>query len=286
MVEKTYDNAWDFLAKYEAVLMQNEQLSQLLLDSAYQNLSKSPKDVVYFGAIEENEDAWLFYCLEKTNYLILYAPRQDKSVEAALLLADFLGNNHLILKGIDGRHDICQSFLNQYKKYIDCTEIKTLGTVIMEIRKVNEIKTADGSQRMAFVEEVKLVADWIIQFQLETIATELDYEEALNKAADFINDGKIYLYVTMDNTIVSMAVAARKLMHGITISYVFTPEEYRGKGYAAANLYYLSKTMLEQGYDFCTLFADKKNPVSNRAYEKIGYRIREDHDRFRIVIKE
>jgi predicted GNAT family acetyltransferase len=83
-----------------------------------------------------------------------------------------------------------------------------------------------------------------------------------------------------------MAVITRKLPHGTAIAYVYTPEEYRGKGYAAANMYYLSKKLLEQGGEFCTLFVDKKNPLSNRAYEKVGYKILEDSYEYRIVPAE
>ena len=38
-----------------------------------------------------------------------------------------------------------------------------------------------------------------------------------------------------------------------------------------ANLYYVSKYYLENGFEFCTLFVDKKNPIA-RAYEKIDLR--------------
>jgi len=118
------------------------------------------------------------------------------------------------------------------------------------------------------------------------LTSEMDYEAALKKATKYIEDKKIYLYENSEQKVVTMAVAARKLAHGIAITYVFTPEEYRGKGYAAANLYYLSKEMLLQGYEFCTLFVDKKNPLSNRAYEKVGYKILEDNYEFKVIPTE
>jgi predicted GNAT family acetyltransferase len=176
--------------------------------------------------------------------------------------------------------------MDQYKKHINCTFAMKQGMDIMEIRKVNDIKPVEGSQRLALPEEAKLIADWMIQFQMESLASELDYEAALNKATKYIEENKIYIYENSEKKVVTMAIASRKLVHGMAITYVFTPEENRGKGYAAANMYYLSKNLLEQGYEFCTLFVDKKNPLSNRAYEKVGYKILEDNYEYMVILSE
>lgn len=286
MVAKNYDNAREFLTKYEPILIEKEQVSQLILDTAYQSINTSPKEWNLFGAIEENEEAQLFYCIKEPHNLIMYAPGQDKSMEASLVLADFFGSSHIILYDMNARPDICQSFITRYKKQKDCTFIQSMESVIMEVRKVNDIKPIEGLQRLAFQEEAKLITDWMIRFQLETLASEMDYEDALKKANVLIKEGKVYFYLNSENKVVTMAVAVRKIVHGMTIGYVFTPEEYRGKGYAAANLYFLSKALLEQGYEFCTLFADKKNPLTNRAYEKIGYKNLEEHYKFSVIQKE
>ena len=76
-----------------------------------------------------------------------------------------------------------------------------------------------------------------------------------------------------------MACTTRKLLNGVSISYVYTSNNYRGHGYATAIMYHLSKSILEQGNQFCTLFVDKKNPIANRVYHKVGYHfIAENHD--------
>ncbi|BAY85818.1 GCN5-related N-acetyltransferase [Calothrix parasitica NIES-267] len=52
---------------------------------------------------------------------------------------------------------------------------------------------------------------------------------------------------------------------------VYTPPEYRKKGYASACVAGLSQTLLGEGYKFCFLFTDLSNPTSNKIYQKIGY---------------
>ncbi|MHB8131945.1 MAG: GNAT family N-acetyltransferase [Mobilitalea sp.] len=286
MVVKEYENAQMFLNDNESILLEHESVSQLILYNAYQ----SKKELIFnkgmFGAVCEEENTVLLFCNVPSHNLVIYVVKQDDSAPASIALADSLGNKHVIISGINAKLDICQSFMEQYKKYISGTFAEKLGMDIMEIRQLNDIKPVEGKQRLALPMEAKFVTDWMIQFQLETLTSEMDYEVALKKATKYIEDKKIYLYENSEQKVVSMAVAARKLSHGIAITYVFTPEEYRGKGYAAANLYYLSKEMLAQGYEFCTLFVDKKNPLSNRAYEKVGYKILEDNYEFTMIPTE
>jgi predicted GNAT family acetyltransferase len=123
----------------------------------------------------------------------------------------------------------------------------------------------------------------MIRYQIEAAISEMDYEDALNKATSLVEEKQIYVFENPENKIVSMAAAFRKLVRGIAISYIYTPEEFRGNGYAAANIYYLSKQLLEQGNEFCTLFVDKKNPLSGRAYEKVGYHIVDESYEYKVV---
>ena len=53
---------------------------------------------------------------------------------------------------------------------------------------------------------------------------------------------------------------------------MYTPPEYRRKGYASSCVAALSKTLLDKGYQYCFLFTDLANPTSNSIYQKIGYK--------------
>lgn len=60
--------------------------------------------------------------------------------------------------------------------------------------------------------------------------------------------------------------------HGRSVGPVYTPPYFRGKGYATSAVAQLSRLLLRQGNDYCALFADLSNPISNHVYQKIGYR--------------
>lgn len=56
------------------------------------------------------------------------------------------------------------------------------------------------------------------------------------------------------------------------INAVFTPEQERGKGYASACVAALSQRLLDRGWRYCLVFADRANPTTNRIYPRLGFR--------------
>ena len=75
-----------------------------------------------------------------------------------------------------------------------------------------------------------------------------------------------------DGVPVSMAAYVGPTPHGVRINLVYTPPEYRRRGYASALVAALSQRMLDAGYRFCFLYTDLANPTSNHIYQQIGYR--------------
>ncbi|HHU70562.1 MAG TPA: hypothetical protein GXZ21_00830 [Clostridiales bacterium] len=271
MFVKEYNNAQAFLDDNEEVLLRNEAVSQLILYNAYQNLTELTNKNLIFGTVQEEEKVYLYFCNVTPYKLVIFTEMDAHYEEAVITLAEHLGHNHIIISGMNARYDICQIFIEEYSKHISCTFVEKSGVDIMEVRNVNDIGVVEGSQRYAVDDEAMLIADWIIQFHIESFDSEMDYEAALNKAKQLIEEKRVYVYEDLDQTVVNMAVASRDLVNGVAVTYVYTPEEYRGAGYAASNIYYLSKKILGEGHGFCTLFVDKKNPIMARSYEKVGY---------------
>ena len=83
-------------------------------------------------------------------------------------------------------------------------------------------------------------------------------------------DGGIFFW-EVDGEVVSMAGAGGKTPNGVRIGPVYTPPNERGKGYGTALVADLTTAMLERGRQFCFLFTDLANPISNSIYSQIGY---------------
>lgn len=86
-----------------------------------------------------------------------------------------------------------------------------------------------------------------------------------------IDDELIWLWEDAAGTPVHLT-GANAPAHGVSrIGPVYTPGEHRGRGYASRAVAEVSQRYVDQGVR-CCLFTDQANPVSNRVYERLGYR--------------
>jgi predicted GNAT family acetyltransferase len=79
------------------------------------------------------------------------------------------------------------------------------------------------------------------------------------------------LWVWDDGGAVSMAVAPPPVAGVCRIGFVYTPPEYRRRGYAGACVAALSGHLLAAGAEVCALYTQLANPTSNAIYRRIGY---------------
>jgi len=126
-----------------------------------------------------------------------------------------------------------------------------------------------GQLRAAAPQDTGLVARWHLAFTQEALG-EGSLEASQKYAVRQIELENAFLWD--DSGPVSMAIRARPTPHGYTVTGVYTPPELRGRGYASACVAALSQRLLDSGKQFCTLFTDLSNPISNSIYQKIGYR--------------
>jgi predicted GNAT family acetyltransferase len=82
---------------------------------------------------------------------------------------------------------------------------------------------------------------------------------------------------------VSLAIANRKVSNCVVIGSVYTPPHFRGKGYAMACVSHLCRKILNEGWKFCALYADRANPDSNKVYQKIGFKDVFYYDQYKIA---
>jgi predicted GNAT family acetyltransferase len=284
MIVKVYENADAYLMDYEEVLLGQETISQLVLYDAYKSRQNPDEIRGLFGVVMDEDLTVLHFSNVPPHNLSIYIEDNSRDVgRAAVLLADYLAEKLIIPEGLNAKLEVCEAFIEQYGKDVKCTFAERMALDIMEIRQLLDIKPSEGKTRLALPNEVKLLTEWMIQYQIEALAKEVDYESALVSTSKLINNNRLYVFEDSQQILVSMAAATRQLASGIAISYVYTPEEYRGMGYGATNIYNISRKYLDDGNEFCTLFVDKKNMLSKRAYEKVGYNVIDDIYEYKLL---
>jgi predicted GNAT family acetyltransferase len=71
---------------------------------------------------------------------------------------------------------------------------------------------------------------------------------------------------------VSMAGIVRRLRNSAAITGVYTPPEWRGRGYAGSVTAAAVERIFAEGRKVACLYADLRNPFSNRCYARIGFK--------------
>ena len=150
-----------------------------------------------------------------------------------------------------------------------------------QLEKVNPVPAVTGEMRQITEADRDLMVDWLVAFAMDA-HLERDRARAEKGVAAAL-EGKIRrLYLWEDNGVpVSLAGCAGETLNGIRVGPVYTPLEYRRKGYATALVAALSQLLLDEGRKYCFLFTDLSNPTSNHIYMEIGYQPVCDMDMYR-----
>lgn len=79
------------------------------------------------------------------------------------------------------------------------------------------------------------------------------------------------LYVWDDNGAKCVVAMSGRTPHGRRISAVYTPDEFRCRGYAANAVAAACRIALADGSEFCVLFADREPSLPSRVYRRVGF---------------
>ena len=132
-------------------------------------------------------------------------------------------------------------------------------------------RPAPGHARLATDEDLDTVVAWVAAFTGEALGSSLRLRPVDQRSVlrGYIAGEKVMLWD--DGGSRALAAAPAETPHGARIGYVYTPPEWRRRGYASACVAALSQRVLEGGRRFCFLYTDLANPTSNAIYQRIGY---------------
>jgi uncharacterized protein len=143
-------------------------------------------------------------------------------------------------------------------------------------------RPATGSWRIVEPRDRDLIARWLVAFADEATPEAPPISDPTAVADRWVARVGRIGYVWEDGgQVVSLVGAGGETPHGIRIGPVYTPPEFRGRGYASALTAAASQDQLDRGRRFVFLFTDLANPTSNKIYQAIGYEAVCDVDQYR-----
>jgi predicted GNAT family acetyltransferase len=202
-------------------------------------------------------------------YNLLLACAPERAIEA---LVDVLAARHFDLPGVTGPAQTARAFARRWAQARGVTATETMQQGLYELTQVvPPDRAAPGALRLARPDEVDRVASWFAGFAVDARLPAHEHEILRKSAAARVAGGGVFFW-EHDGAPVSMASLQGATRHGIRVSFVFTPAELRGRGYASACVAAVSERALASGKRLCTLYTDLANPTSNAIYQRVGYR--------------
>lgn len=261
-----FDDADGYYQRVKSYLLKHEAVHCLLLGIS-QSLCGNTND----------NDSLPYLVLVESDRIIATAIRtpprklilsQTSSHQAIESIAKDLASESRSLPGVIAPKSEAQAFVNIWQDLTGKSYELNFAMSVHQLEKLQPITYVSGKLRLATQSDRNLLTGWGQAFEQEALGDK-EPKSDINLWFDrhLKNDS---LFVWQDDAIVSMAVYGGTTPNGIRINAVYTPPEYRGKGYATACVAKISQQLLER-YKYCFLFTNLANPVSNHIYRKIGY---------------
>jgi uncharacterized protein len=191
--------------------------------------------------------------------------------EGAMAMADHLVPLRGDLPGVNGPQEPATAFAGRFTRHTGRTAVEGLCGRMYRLDAVTPPNGVAGQLREATRADRELLVAWLSGFSAETLPHQPadDTSEIVDRRLD--QGG--YLWLWEDRGVpVSLLMVSRPAAGVIRIGAVYTPPELRGHGYASGNVAAICQRVLAAGATACMLYTDRGNPVSNRIYQRIGFR--------------
>ncbi|OBR66630.1 hypothetical protein A7K91_07180 [Paenibacillus oryzae] len=228
-----------------------------ICESKSSNCLKTTDGTMVF-AQSEGQNGWLWISKE-----LAY----DKKNNLLLELLEILKGS--TLPGVTGDPIIVESFAQVYS---EANNLQYFPHMTMEAYSCSEVRKpihVNGELHRATRQNVETVAKFLAGFSDGAYGVMVDPASQIPAAEGLIGTGNLFLWY-VDDQPVSMANIAHRSPRHARINAVYTPPVFRKKGYASAIVaelcLFLESEKLEP-----MLYADLKNPDSNKVYQNIGF---------------
>jgi predicted GNAT family acetyltransferase len=263
---RTFDNAQRFLDCAGPWLRTAEAEHNLLLGIVGQLRSgrHSYEKPVFLATIEQN--GAVVGCAFRTPPYKLCVTRMP--VEAVPALVDEVGQHYDSIPAVLGPESIARVVGEEWTRRFGGRAEPGMKQRIYQLDRVTPLAhPVSGEMRLATPSDYHLVREWSRAFVDDTGVETPGVERLVTSVID---DGRMGLWLH-GGLPRAMAAAAGATDSGMRIGYVYTPPEWRGRGYGSAVTAAVTQRQLDHGYQRCFLYTDLSNPTSNDIYRRLGY---------------
>ena len=259
-----------FLEHAGAFLVADEACHNLLLGVpatlAARDIAQDPPP--YFAVIMDSGDVIAATMMTPPHRLIL---SRTEAPQALAVIAQDLLAVEMMPPGVHAPVSVSEQFARVWQGLTGQPYEQGMFQRIYRLERVQPVGGVPGRLRQASKADGPVLIPWVRAFLAEAFgehAPPTDAEQLVGRRLQGPTEG---LYLWDDEGPRALAGFSGPTPHGIRVGPVYTPPEYRNRGYASGCVAALSQLLLDRGYRFCFLYTDLANATSNRIYERIGY---------------
>jgi predicted GNAT family acetyltransferase len=190
--------------------------------------------------------------------------------QAVSLLVEAIHHRWAEIPGVTGHREVTGPFADRWCRDFGTSIKSTMAQRVYRLDSVSDVPSVPGRGRLATPKDRDLISRWRHAFVSEALGPSARNIPETDDTP-FIEKGAVYLWERLRKP-VCLVIKGRPTDHGMCVTLVYTPPEFRRKGYATACVATVCRDILKSGYAFCTLYTDLSNPTSNSIYVKIGFK--------------
>ena len=263
---RRYVNTGVFRPEVLEILTMHEVQNNLLIGLITDRKSENTADWLLATVSDGGGLALTAICI-RSFHLLIYETNNIRNDEAVDLLVKELRKAGWIPPSVMAESTLARRFARAFSP--DGEYYLHMSLTAMKLDKPAEYIKAPGFYRALEARDMLFAPYWERAFSEDCRTTVFTIAENTERLKTRLGKGTHFLWE--DGLPVSQAVHGRNTPNGALINGVYTPPEFRGRGYASSVVAELSNSLLRSGKDFCCLFADADNSVSLRLYRKLGY---------------
>ncbi len=275
MKVERYRNAGAFLDAAGAWLGRSEVANNAMIGiaRALADGTRTPKEPPYFAAAIDGGS--IACCAIQTPPHVLMVTAGEPSALAALAADAFDAFGKLA--GVNGPCEAAADFVNAWTALAGGRALLRTRLRLHRIDRVDAaLPEVRGRLREAAPDERALAVQWFTAFAQEATPDHpLEAEPTIDRHLKTAS-----LYFWDDGAPVTLCARTPVASGAARVSLVYTPPQFRRKGYATAATAELTRRLLAAGAPYCCLYTDLANQTSNGIYARIGYRAVADFDEY------
>jgi uncharacterized protein len=260
---RRFDNPVEFAAVTQPFLLENEAENCFFI--GHIPTLCNPTHVLLFAITDSSGAVVAIALMTPGRHMVM----TRASADAAVALGRYLHAARIDPPGIQAPREVVAAFA---REWLALTGARARPSAEMGIHQLSRVtpphRPAAGRMRPVHAADLDLLTRWVVDFG--TSIGEAHFSDGRAIAERSIAEGTVVFWEDNGES-VAMAGSAGPTPRGIRINLVYTPPEFRNRGYASTLVAALSQQHLDAGRRFCFLYTDLANPTSNKIYRAIGY---------------